>query len=200
MDPAIKPKDGGGASSSLVLFVINSIVLAYSCMKAYTIRTIAIKEFGRIIHEFDPWFNYRAAEYLHAHGRGGLKQFESPAAFLGLGIQFTAVGIFHALNYLGMPMSLNDVCCFMPAWFGVSASLFTGLIALECSGSPTAAAFTTMIMAIIPAHAMRSIAQHGRTPRPTLSESSSAWSHSTQLSCLLSGSLHHQLQLQPAKL
>lgn len=24
--------------------------------------------FGHIIHEFDPWFNYRAAEYLAQHG------------------------------------------------------------------------------------------------------------------------------------
>lgn len=30
-------------------------------------------------------------------------------------------------------MSLNDVCCLMPCWFGALATLFTGLLALECS-------------------------------------------------------------------
>ena len=36
---------------------------------AYDIRLFAIKEFGPIIHEFDPWFNYRASEYLALNGR-----------------------------------------------------------------------------------------------------------------------------------
>jgi dolichyl-diphosphooligosaccharide--protein glycosyltransferase len=30
-------------------------------------------------------------------------------------------------------MSLNDVCCLLPAWFGAWATLITGLLALECS-------------------------------------------------------------------
>ena len=30
-------------------------------------------------------------------------------------------------------MSLNDVCCLMPCWFGALATLFTGLLAVECS-------------------------------------------------------------------
>jgi len=35
----------------------------YLCGKnAYDIRLHAIKEYGPIIHEFDPYFNYRATE------------------------------------------------------------------------------------------------------------------------------------------
>ena len=30
-------------------------------------------------------------------------------------------------------MSLNDVCCYIPAWFGVFATFITGLIAYECT-------------------------------------------------------------------
>lgn len=47
------------------------------------------------------------------------------------GMQFTAVWIKRYI--VGSSMSLNDVCCFIPAWFGVLASLITGLIAYECS-------------------------------------------------------------------
>eukprot|EP00121_Abeoforma_whisleri_P003311 Awhi_evm1s2973 len=56
-----------------------------------------------------------------------------------------------------MPMSLNDICCYVPAWYGVSASLFVGLMTYECSRSKIAAAFAVLIMAIIPAHIMRSV-------------------------------------------
>jgi dolichyl-diphosphooligosaccharide---protein glycosyltransferase len=31
---------------------------------AYGIRMYAIDTYGRVIHEFDPWFNYRATEVL----------------------------------------------------------------------------------------------------------------------------------------
>ena len=47
------------------------------------------------------------------------------------GMQFTAVWI---KNYIfGDSMSLNDVCCYIPAWFGVFATFLTGLVAYECS-------------------------------------------------------------------
>jgi dolichyl-diphosphooligosaccharide--protein glycosyltransferase len=72
-------------------------------------------------------------------------------------MQVTSVAIFHALEAVGRPMSLNDVCAYVPAWFGVSASLFTGLLAYECSGSLSAFAATVLVMACMPAHLMRSI-------------------------------------------
>ena len=53
--------------------------------------------------------------------------------------------------------SLNDVCCFVPCWFGCAAATFTGLMAHECSGSKNAGVIAMMIMAIIPAHIMRSV-------------------------------------------
>ena len=37
-------------------------VLYRALVEAYTIRLYAINEFGLVIHEFDPYFNYRAAE------------------------------------------------------------------------------------------------------------------------------------------
>ena len=47
------------------------------------------------------------------------------------GMQFTAVYI---KNYLtGDRMSLNDVCCYMPAWFGALATFLIGCLAYECS-------------------------------------------------------------------
>jgi dolichyl-diphosphooligosaccharide--protein glycosyltransferase len=46
-------------------------------------------------------------------------------------MQFTAVFL---KNYIvGDKMSLNDICCYMPAWFGVLASFLVGCIAYEAS-------------------------------------------------------------------
>ena len=46
-------------------------------------------------------------------------------------MQFTAVFL---KNYIfGEKMSLNDICCYIPAWFGVAATFLVGCIAYEAS-------------------------------------------------------------------
>lgn len=45
------------------------------------------------------------------------------------GMQFTAVWL---KRYIFTDWSLNDVCCYIPAWFGVVATVLTGLITYEC--------------------------------------------------------------------
>ena len=73
------------------------------------------------------------------------------------GMQLTSVGVWHLLDRLGMGMSLNDICVFVPTWFGGLASVLTGFMAAECSGIPAAAPAAALIMSVIPAHIMRSV-------------------------------------------
>ena len=47
----------------LALITAQLYFLLWFLWGAYEIRLYPIKDFGHIIHEFDPWFNYRAAEY-----------------------------------------------------------------------------------------------------------------------------------------
>jgi dolichyl-diphosphooligosaccharide--protein glycosyltransferase len=53
-------------------------------------------------------------------------------------------------NVVGVEMSLNDVCCYVPCWGGMAATLFMGLWATECSGSPNAGVISALVFAIIP--------------------------------------------------
>ena len=76
------------------------------------------------------------------------------------GMQITSVFIWETLKNTGIKsitMSLNDVCCFVPAWFGVVATMILGLLTAECSGSSNAGVVAAGVMAIIPAHIMRSV-------------------------------------------
>ena len=50
--------------------VLRALLLALACHNAYEIRMHAVRTYGPVIHEFDPWFNYRATEYLAANGWG----------------------------------------------------------------------------------------------------------------------------------
>lgn len=76
-------------------------------------------------------------------------------------MQFASVAIWNTLKLFGekVAMSLNDVCVYTPAWFGVVATLMTGLLASEVvGGSLRAAIGASLVMSIVPAHLMRSIA------------------------------------------
>jgi len=59
-------KDIASDSSNLlygwVWFGIAAYVVVILVKTAYRIRMGAINEFGAVIHEFDPYFNYRATE------------------------------------------------------------------------------------------------------------------------------------------
>eukprot|EP00759_Apiculatamorpha_spiralis_P005210 PhF_6_TR13180/c0_g1_i1/m.20790/K07151/STT3; dolichyl-diphosphooligosaccharide--protein glycosyltransferase len=153
----------------LIVYAMWLAGMSYAVLSAYRIRLHAIKEFGTIIHEFDPWFNFRATQYLNKHGWHAFFHWFDYMVWYPLGrpvgttiypgLQITSVVIYRIRRMIGgkYAMSLNDVCCYVPCWFGSSAAVFVGLLTYECSGSMTASAVSALIMAIIPAHTMRSV-------------------------------------------
>lgn len=142
-------------------------VMLYAVQNAYKIRLHAIETYGYVIHEFDPWFNFRATKYLAQHGWHDFFHWFDYMSWYPLGrpvgttiypgMQITSVVLWKAINAILGKMTLNDVCCMVPAWFGVSATLALSLLTLECSRSWCSAAFAACIMAIVPAHLMRSV-------------------------------------------
>ena len=55
-------------AGSFLLFIGFLACLAVAGKQAYGIRLYAIRTYGRVIHEFDPWFNFRATKYLADNG------------------------------------------------------------------------------------------------------------------------------------
>ena len=126
-------------------FVLRAVLVALFGYWAYSIRLHAINVYGRVIHEFDPWFNFRATQYLADNGLEKFFHWFDYEAWYPLGrpvgttiypgMQIASVAIWRAINAAGFNMSLNDVCVFVPTWFAVAATYFLGLLAAECSGS-----------------------------------------------------------------
>ncbi|GMI05877.1 hypothetical protein TrLO_g5603 [Triparma laevis f. longispina] len=161
------------SSSPLITWSLNLLKLylfIQFILKAFNIRLHAINDYGLVIHEFDPWFNYRATEYLDEWGLSKFFHWFDYMSWYPLGrpvgttiypgLQITSVAIKNVLEGYapeGWAMSLNDVCCYVPAWFGAIASILTGILTLEVTKSHTSAVFATGIMGVVPAHLMRSI-------------------------------------------
>ncbi|KPA86001.1 putative mitochondrial oligosaccharyl transferase subunit [Leptomonas pyrrhocoris] len=135
---------------------------------AFQTRLLSVKMYGYLIHEFDPWFNYRATEYMSEHGWKAFFRWFDYMSWYPLGrpvgsttypgLQFTAVAIHRVLAALGVRMSLNDVCVLIPAWFGSIATALVALMADEMSNSGLTAVIAAFTFMILPAHLMRSMA------------------------------------------
>ncbi len=52
----------------LLMTILRVAVVLFAAYSAYHIRMYAIDGYGRLIHEFDPWFNFRATQYLFDNG------------------------------------------------------------------------------------------------------------------------------------
>ncbi|CAK9086051.1 unnamed protein product [Durusdinium trenchii] len=175
------PLSGAGAAAlawRVLLWVVLIGLLLEAGYRAYDIRLWAIKDYGPIIHEFDPWFNYRATEYLAQHGWNKFFTWFDHQSWYPLGrpvattiypgMQITAVFLWQILQRWDSSWDLNQVCCYMPAWFGAATSLFTGLLTFDALAGRDAgpmpsgaavlgAAAAARCMAIVPAHLSRSV-------------------------------------------
>ncbi|CAK9065310.1 Dolichyl-diphosphooligosaccharide--protein glycosyltransferase subunit STT3 (Oligosaccharyl transferase subunit STT3) [Durusdinium trenchii] len=174
------PLSGAGAAAlawRVLLWVVLIGLLLEAGYRAYDIRLWAIKDYGPIIHEFDPWFNYRATEYLAQHGWNKFFTWFDHQSWYPLGrpvattiypgMQITAVFLWQILQRWDSSWDLNQVCCYMPAWFGAATSFFTGLLTFDALGRDAGpmpsgaavlgAAAAARCMAIVPAHLSRSV-------------------------------------------
>ena len=52
----------------MMLTSMKIALIAIALYAAYTYRLYAIEIYGLVIHEFDPWFNFRATKYLAENG------------------------------------------------------------------------------------------------------------------------------------
>ncbi|RNF00635.1 hexosyltransferase, partial [Trypanosoma rangeli] len=148
--------------------VVATLCVVHAIYRAYTIRLISVSLYGKVIHEFDPWFNFRASQYLDEHGWYAFFHWYDYMSWYPLGrpvgttiypgLQLTSVAIRRVLAMLGVNMTINDVCVYIPAWFGSISTILCALLAYESSRSFAGAAITASLFAIIPAHLIRSMA------------------------------------------
>ena len=117
------------AWTSLLTFV----VLSVAALVGFASRLFAVIRFESIIHEFDPWFNYRAtAHMVDTSFYEFLNWFDERAWYpLGRivggtvypGLMVTSGLIHYVLHLFHIPVHIREICVFL-------APLFSGLTAV----------------------------------------------------------------------
>ncbi|KAH7731561.1 Dolichyl-diphosphooligosaccharide--protein glycosyltransferase subunit STT3B [Aphelenchoides avenae] len=149
--------------TSLLTFVI----LALAWFVGFASRLFAIVRFESIIHEFDPWFNYRATHYMVENGFYKFLNWFDERAWYPLGrivggtvypgLMVTSGAIEYVLTSLNIPVHIRDICVFLAPTFSGLTAIATYFLTKEL-WSPGAGLFAACFIAISPGYTSRSVA------------------------------------------
>lgn len=152
-----------GGLQSLLTFVI----LTLAWLVGFSSRLFAVIRFESIIHEFDPWFNYRSTHYMVENGFYNFLNWFDDRAWYPLGrivggtvypgLMVTSGSIYWALNLINIPVHIRDICVFLAPIFSGLTALATYFFTKEV-WSKGAGLFAACFIAIVPGYISRSVA------------------------------------------
>ncbi|KAM9894353.1 hypothetical protein OXX79_008766 [Metschnikowia pulcherrima] len=157
-----------GLSLDTVRVLLRTITFLAIAGAAISSRLFSVIRFESIIHEFDPWFNFRATKYLVTHSFYEFLNWFDDRTWYPLGrvtggtlypgLMVTSGAIWHALrNWFGMPVDIRNICVLLaPAFSGVTA-VFTYLLTKEMKDT-NAGLLAALFMGIAPGYISRSVA------------------------------------------
>uniref|UniRef100_A0A6B2EAS5 dolichyl-diphosphooligosaccharide--protein glycotransferase n=1 Tax=Phlebotomus kandelakii TaxID=1109342 RepID=A0A6B2EAS5_9DIPT len=149
--------------TSLITFA----VLFLAWVSGFSSRLFAVIRFESIIHEFDPWFNYRATAYMVQHGFYKFLNWFDERAWYPLGrivggtvypgLMITSGSIHWLLHLLHIPIHIRDICVFLAPVFSGLTAISTYFLTKEL-WSAGAGLFAASFIAIVPGYISRSVA------------------------------------------
>ncbi|KAI6087114.1 glycosyltransferase family 66 protein [Hypoxylon rubiginosum] len=148
--------------------LLRFIILFFIAGAAVASRLFSVIRFESIIHEFDPWFNFRATKYLVANGFYDFWDWFDDRTWHPLGrvtggtlypgLMVTSGAIYHALRALTVPVDIRNICVLLaPAFSGLTAYA-AYLLTNEMTTSPSAGLLAAAFMGITPGYISRSVA------------------------------------------
>ncbi|KAJ5563647.1 hypothetical protein N7535_008811 [Penicillium sp. DV-2018c] len=157
-----------GSSGRNTRGLLRVIILCTIAAAAVSSRLFSVIRFESIIHEFDPWFNFRATKYLVENGFYSFWDWFDDRTWHPLGrvtggtlypgLMVTSGVIYHILRLLTIPVDIRNVCVLLAPGFSGLTALAMYLLTSEMSTSPSAGLLAAAFMGITPGYISRSVA------------------------------------------
>ena len=148
--------------------VLEALILGLIVLLAFFIRLFAVIRFESVIHEFDPHFNWRTTEYLAKEGFVEFWNWFDAGSWYPLGrvigqtlfpgLMTSSGMIYWFLNFVGIQVSVREVCVFFAPMFAGFTALASYLLTKEVTNRAEAGLFSALFMAICPSYLSRSVA------------------------------------------
>lgn len=157
----------GSLNLTGVKTLLTVVVLACICITGFMVRLFSVIRYESIIHEFDPWFNYRATHMMVTEGFYNFVNWFDERAWYPLGrivggtvypgLMFTSGSIHWLLNSLHITVHIREVCVFLAPFFSGLTAIATYFLTKEL-WSQGAGLFAAAFIAIVPGYISRSVA------------------------------------------
>lgn len=144
------------------------MILALIALLAFAVRIFSVIRFESVIHEFDPWFNFRTTKYLTQEGMYQFWNWFDSESWYPLGrviggtifpgIMVTSASIKWFADFLSFPIDIRNVCVFLAPVFAGLTALSTYFFTKECSNRPEAGLLAALFISIVPSYISRSVA------------------------------------------
>ncbi|KAF8834936.1 glycosyltransferase family 66 protein [Paxillus ammoniavirescens] len=147
--------------------LLRIIALGLISGAAIASRLFAVVNFESIIHEFDPWFNYRATRVLASKGFYEFWNWFDPTAWYPLGrvvggtiypgLMATSGVIYNLLHALHLPVDIRNICVLLAPGFSALTAWATYMFTKELKDE-SAGLLAAAFIGIVPGYISRSVA------------------------------------------
>eukprot|EP01038_Epipyxis_sp_PR26KG_P014595 gene14595-19601_t len=142
-------------------------ILGLICLLAFSIRLFAVVRYESVIHEFDPYFNFRTTKYLAHEGfleflnwfddRGWYPLGRTIGGTIYPGLMLTAAVFYWALNFFNLTINIRNMCVFIAPIFSANAAISSYLLTTEVTKRSSAGLLAAAFTAIVPSYISRSV-------------------------------------------
>jgi len=147
--------------------LLKLLILSIAAILSFSTRLFSVLRFESVIHEFDPYFNYRTTRYLTEEGFYEFHNWFDDRAWYPLGriiggtiypgLMVTSAVLYHAMHFFHVTIEIRNVCVFLAPFFSSMTSLVTYQLTKELKDSGAGLIAASMI-AIVPGYISRSVA------------------------------------------
>ncbi|XP_025411065.1 dolichyl-diphosphooligosaccharide--protein glycosyltransferase subunit STT3A [Sipha flava] len=156
-----------GMSSEKQESFLKMSILTTAAILSFATRLFSVLRFESVIHEFDPYFNYRTTQYLAEEGFYKFHNWFDDRAWYPLGriiggtiypgLMITSTVIYNILHFINITLEIRNICVFLAPLFSSFTTLITFLLTKELKDTRSGLIAAAMI-SIVPGYISRSVA------------------------------------------
>ncbi|KAG9298003.1 hypothetical protein G9A89_018831 [Geosiphon pyriformis] len=147
--------------------LLKVVIIGLIAAVAIGSRLFSIVRYESVIHEFDPWFNYRTTRYLVANGFYDFWNWFDERSWYPLGrvvggtvypgIMVTSAVIHKFLHAINFPVDIRNVCVLLAPLFSAFTAIAAYLLTVEIKDS-SAGLLAAAFIGVAPGYISRSVA------------------------------------------
>jgi len=147
--------------------LLHLLILTIAPILAFSIRLFSVLRYESMIHEFDPYFNYRTTKFLSEEGFYQFHNWFDDRAWYPLGriiggtiypgLMVTSSILHWLVNLVNVTLDVRNVCVFLAPLFSSLTTFVTYALTMELHSKGAGLVAASMI-AIVPGYISRSVA------------------------------------------